>query len=92
VKDTNQPVEADVRRIDRKLKYCRNPGLQDEGKGKRERKVKQKQKRASHDIPMVNALDNSPLYVFLLKCFCANFADEGQSCVLGMHITLQLSY
>jgi hypothetical protein len=38
------------------------------GKGKRERKVKQKQKRASHDIPMVNALDNSPLYVFLLKC------------------------
>ncbi|KAH9571625.1 hypothetical protein CY35_02G103900 [Sphagnum magellanicum] len=55
------PVEADVRRIDRKLKYCRNPGLQDEGKGKRERKVKQKQKRASHDIPMANALDNSPL-------------------------------
>jgi hypothetical protein len=61
VKDTNQPVEADVRRIDRKLKYCRNPGLQDEGKGKRERKVKQKQKRASHDIPMANALDNFPL-------------------------------
>ncbi len=40
------------------------------GKGKRERKVKQKQKRASHDIPMVNALDNSPLYVLLLMLLC----------------------
>jgi hypothetical protein len=32
-------------------------------------------------------LDNFPLYVFRLKFFCANFADEGQSCILSMHIT-----
>ncbi|CAK9875994.1 unnamed protein product [Sphagnum jensenii] len=61
VKDAKQPVESDVRRIDRKLKYCRNPGLQDEGKGKRERKEKQRHKRGSHDVQMVNAVDNHPL-------------------------------
>ncbi|KAG6545329.1 hypothetical protein Mapa_013178 [Marchantia paleacea] len=44
VKESIHVVEADVRRIDRKLKICRNPGLQDETK-KRERKGKQKQKR-----------------------------------------------
>lgn len=44
-----RPVtEADVKGIDRKLKYCRNPSLQDESK-KRERKTKHKMKRTSQD-------------------------------------------
>ncbi|XP_024544833.1 cyclin-H1-1 isoform X1 [Selaginella moellendorffii] len=38
------PIEEEVRRIDRKLKFCRNPGLQDESK-KRDRKGKHKSKR-----------------------------------------------
>ncbi|CAM6103517.1 unnamed protein product [Calypogeia fissa] len=44
VMDNKQTAEAEVKRIDRKLKICRNPGLQDENK-KRERKGKHKQRR-----------------------------------------------
>jgi len=58
VKETKQPLESELQPIDLKLKYCRNPSLQDEGKGKRERKVKKKNhKRISNDIPMANAVD-----------------------------------
>jgi hypothetical protein len=74
VKDAKQPVESDVRRIDRKLKYCRNPGLQDEGKGKRERKEKQRHKRGSHDVQMVNAVDNHALYVYSFSALCLSAA------------------
>ncbi|KAL2629576.1 hypothetical protein R1flu_014262 [Riccia fluitans] len=42
--------EEGVRRIDRKLKICRNPQLQDETK-KRERKGKQKQKKPQDAAP-----------------------------------------
>lgn len=40
--------EGDVKHIDRKLKYCRNPHLQDDSK-KRERKTKHKPKRTLQD-------------------------------------------
>lgn len=56
VKGTKQPVEAEVRHIDRKLKYCRNPSLQDEAKSKRERKIK-RGKRPPSDVSMTNAVD-----------------------------------
>ncbi|KAI5075524.1 hypothetical protein GOP47_0009600 [Adiantum capillus-veneris] len=48
VKSVRPVNEDDVKRIDRKLKYCRNPSLQDENK-KRERKSKHKTKRSSQD-------------------------------------------
>lgn len=49
VQDARPVNEDDVKRIDRKLKYCRNPSLQDENK-KRERKSKHKTKRPSQDV------------------------------------------
>lgn len=55
VKWTEQPVEAEVRKIDRKLKYCRNPSLQDEAKAKR--KIKKSNKRPPSDVAMTNATD-----------------------------------
>lgn len=48
LKDARPLNEADVKHIDRKLKYCRNPQLQDDSK-KRERKTKHKPKRPSQD-------------------------------------------
>lgn len=58
VKGTKQPLEAEVRHIDVKLKYCRNPRLQDEAKGKRERKPKKgERKRPPSDVAMANAVD-----------------------------------
>ncbi|KAJ7529386.1 hypothetical protein O6H91_15G047200 [Diphasiastrum complanatum] len=57
---SRQPKEADLMPIDRKLKYCRNPGLQDESK-KRERKVKHKSKRVSQDTSMTTTVDASPM-------------------------------
>ncbi|KAG0574966.1 hypothetical protein KC19_VG306500 [Ceratodon purpureus] len=57
VKESKQPLEAEVRHIDRKLKYCRNPSLQDEAKGKRERKTKKgDRKRPPSDVAMANGV------------------------------------
>ncbi|KAL3687588.1 hypothetical protein R1sor_013897 [Riccia sorocarpa] len=49
-KESVHVEEESVRRIDRKLKICRNPQLQDETK-KRERKGKQKQKKPQEAAP-----------------------------------------
>eukprot|EP01018_Ginkgo_biloba_P008187 Gb_28462 [translate_table: standard] len=49
VKEAKSPAAKDMRHIDRKLKHCRNPGLQDENK-KREKKSKHKSKRTSSEM------------------------------------------
>eukprot|EP00850_Spirogloea_muscicola_P011220 SM000069S20657 [mRNA] locus=s69:72308:75543:+ [translate_table: standard] len=42
--------EGEVRRIDRKLKYCRNPSLFQDEQAKRGKKDKNRTKRSSHDL------------------------------------------
>lgn len=49
-------------------------GLCGRGKGKRERKVKKNHKRASHDVPMANAVDEH-LYVPITFLHCVRYTD-----------------
>ncbi|KAH9288483.1 hypothetical protein KI387_032600 [Taxus chinensis] len=63
------PIAKDMRHVDRKLKHCRNSGLQDENK-KREKK-KHKSKRTSSDMQATTAFaynDTTLVIVFAFVC------------------------
>eukprot|EP00252_Welwitschia_mirabilis_P005313 TRINITY_DN15818_c0_g1_i1.p1 TRINITY_DN15818_c0_g1~~TRINITY_DN15818_c0_g1_i1.p1 ORF type:complete len:333 (+),score=72.01 TRINITY_DN15818_c0_g1_i1:456-1454(+) len=47
--EDRMPKAEDMKRIDRKLKHCRNPGLHDESR-KREKKSKHKSKRTASEV------------------------------------------